>query len=146
MKIIPQLFAAIAATVIAGCGTTSPKGDSPGLPPTPINAVPLAPSQATEAKQAARSFLESVRAEDWDAVAEFWPQNTQKHFDEVFTEQTKSLVGGLKIMSLGKPYSEGLHTWIFVPYQVRFTNGEIQANNLRIQKQPDGHWIFEGGF
>jgi len=146
MKIIPRLFAVIAATVLAGCSTTPPNGDSTGLPSTPLNAVPLAPPLSREAIQVARSFLESVRAEDWNAVAEFWPQNTQQHFDDVFTEQTKNLTGGLKIINLGKPYSEGLHTWIFVPYQVRFKNGQIRANTLRIQKQRDGHWIFEGGF
>jgi hypothetical protein len=146
MKIIPPLFALITVILLAGCNTTSPHRDVAVLPLPPTNAVLLAPPQSAEATQAARSFLQAVRNKDWTAVARFWPPKAQSHFDDIFTEQTKSLVGGLEIVSLGKPYNEGLHTWVFVPYIVQFKNGGIQTNNLRIEKQTDGHWIWEGGF
>lgn len=146
MKIIPALSTLITVVFLAGCSTTSPHPDAIILPPTPIEAVLLAPPQSTKASQAARNFLETVRNEDWNAVAKFWPPNAQKRFDDIFTEPTKGHVGGLEIVSLGKPYKERWHTWVFVPYIVQFKNGGIQTNNLRIEKQADGHWIWESGF
>ena len=145
MKTIPPLLALIAGTFLAGCSTPSSHRDFTG-PPAATNTVPLTPQQSMEAKQAARSFLEAVRNEDWSVVANFWPENAPKHFDDIFTEKTRDYVGGLEIISLGTPYMERSHSWVFVPYEVRFKNGYRQTNSLRIRQHPDGHWDWEGGF
>jgi len=59
--------------------------------------VPLTPQQSTEAAQAARGFLEAIENEDWNSVAEYWPQvgPKGKHFDDIFTDKTKGYVAGL---------------------------------------------------
>ena len=145
MKTIPPLLVLIAVIFLAGCSTTSSHRDFTGSPAA-ANTLPLTPQQSTEATQAARSFLEAVRNEDWNAVAKFWPQDAPKHFDDIFTEKTKGYVGGLKIISLGTPYMERPRSWVFVPYEVRFKNGDRQTNSLRIRQHPDGHWDWVGGF
>lgn len=110
--------------------------------------VKLAPPEAAEATQAARSFLEANGNGDWDTVAKFWPSNTPKgkRFEDVFTDQNKELVSGMQIVNLGTPYKENRNSWIMVPYEVRFKSGGTQKNNLRIGKGVDGHWTWQGGF
>jgi RNA polymerase sigma factor (sigma-70 family) len=109
---------------------------------------PLPPQQAAEATQVARDFLEAFRNEDWDIVAKFWPSYVPKgrSFNDIFTDQMKALVGGLEIVSMGKPYTEGPNSWILVPYEVRFKGGGTLTNSLRIGKERDGQWHWEGGF
>jgi hypothetical protein len=146
MKITIQLFALITVIVLAGCSTTPSHHDSTGLAPIPPGATLLAPPQSTEARQAARRFLEAVRARDWKAVVGFWPPNAPKTFDEIFTDRTKDLAGGLKIIGIGTPYKEGSYRVVFVPYEVRFENGQTQANSLRLTQASDGRWVWVGGF
>jgi hypothetical protein len=146
MKITTQLFALITATILAGCTTTSSQHGSAGLPPIPPSATLLTPPQSTEAGQAARRFLDAVRARDWKAVVEFWPASASQTFDEIFTDRTKDLTGGLKIIGIGTPYKEGLSRIVFVPYEVRFKNGQTQSNSLRLTQASDGRWIWVGGF
>jgi hypothetical protein len=108
---------------------------------------PPPPQQATEAAQAARDFLEAFGKEDWNAVAKYWPLDAPKgkRFDD-FTDQMKNYMSGLEITSLGTPYKEGPNSWVLVPYEVRFKNGHTQTNSLRMGKDRDGQWHFEGGF
>ena len=108
----------------------------------------LTPQESTEAAQIARSFLEAMKDGDWNAVAKYWPSGapTGKRFDDVFTDQNKNLVAGLEIVRLGKPYKEGPDSWILVPYEIRWKSGGTQTNSLRIGKERDGQWHWEGGF
>ncbi len=110
--------------------------------------IQLPAKEATEAAQAARDFLEANGNGDWNAVAKFWPANAPagKHFEDIFTEQNKEIVSGLKIVSLGTPYKEGPNSWVLVPYEIRWKNGGTQKNSLRIGKGADGQWIWQGGF
>jgi RNA polymerase sigma factor (sigma-70 family) len=110
--------------------------------------VKLPPQEATEAAQAARDFLEANGKGDWDAVARFWPAGapTGKRFEDIFTDKNKELVSGLQIVSLGQPYKQGPNSWVLVPYEVRFKSGGTQKNNLRIGKDVEGRWIWQGGF
>jgi RNA polymerase sigma factor (sigma-70 family) len=108
----------------------------------------LPPQQSTEATQAARDFLEAFGNKDWNAVARFWPPDAPKgkRFDDMVTDQMKGYVAGLEIISLGKPYKEGPNSWVLVPYEIRWKNGNTQTNNLRIGRGRDGQWYWEGGF
>jgi hypothetical protein len=110
--------------------------------------VPLTSQQSTEAAQAARGFLEAVGNEDWNTVAKYWPSNVPKgkSFNDIFTDQLKSYLGGLEIVSLGTPYKEGPNSWVLVPYAVRFKDGNTQTNSLRLGQDREGHWHWEGGF
>jgi RNA polymerase sigma factor (sigma-70 family) len=108
----------------------------------------LTPDQTAQAAAAARGFLEAMQNEDWNTVARYWPSNAPRgrRFDDIFNDQLKGVVGGLEIVSLGKPYKEGPNSWIMVPYEVRWKNGGTQTNSLRIGKERDGQWHWEGGF
>jgi RNA polymerase sigma factor (sigma-70 family) len=110
--------------------------------------VPLTPQQVTEAAQAARDFLGALGTKDGETVAKFWPPDAPKgrHFEDVFTDKTKEYVSGLEITSLGTPYKEGPNSWVLVPYEIRWKDGNTQTNNLRIGRERDGQWYFEGGF
>ena len=142
----------VAATTVAAVLTTQTvrhhfqasvaTNDTPGVQ------VKLPPDQAAEAAQAARDFLDAFKLEDWDTVAKFWPTGAPKGrgVNDIFTDQAKSLVSGLEITSLGKPYKEGPNSWVLAPYSVRFKNGGTQTNNLRPGKDPDGSWHWQGGF
>ena len=109
---------------------------------------PLPSEDAAAAQQAARDFFTAMQNSDWDAVAKFWPEGpgVNKKFDDIFTSQIKDLVSGLEIVSIGTPYREPGNGWTMIPYEVQFKGGGSQKNNLRMQKQPDGHWIWGGGF
>ena len=108
----------------------------------------LPPDQAAEAAQAARDILDALRLEDWDTVAKFWPSEAPKGrgYKDVFTDQMKKAVSGLEITSIGKPFKEGPNSWVLVPYSVSWKSGGSQTNNLRLGKDPDGSWHWQGGF
>lgn len=146
MRIVSALLALITVAFLAGCSTTSSHRDSTGLPPKPANAVLLMPPQSTEAEQAARRFLEAVKATDWDTVAKFWPPNSARRLEDIFTDRFKDYAGGLEIIDLGTPYKGESSSMIFVPYEVRFKNGDTQSNSLRIEQVSGGRWVWVGGF
>jgi hypothetical protein len=110
--------------------------------------VPLTAQQSIEAKQTARSILEAFGKGDWEAVAKFWPPDAPqgKRFDDVVTDKMKDVVTGLQIVSLGTPFKEGPNSWVLVPYEARFKSGDSEKNNLRLGKDSDGNWHWQGGF
>ena len=110
---------------------------------------PLPSQQSPEVEQAARNFFEAFKSEDWNAVARYWPLDCPKgrRFEDMFTDKMKSYVSGLEIVSLGKPpYEEGPNSWVLVPYVIRWKDGNTQTNSLRLGRERDGQWHFEGGF
>jgi len=142
-----SLLTLVAAACLAGCSTTSLHQEPSGPPVAAAHTTPLAGVEATEARQAATSFLQAVASRDWNAVAKFWPPHAPSRFEDVFTEKTKAVVGGLQIISIGGPYREdSASPGVFVPYAVRFTNGDVQRNNLQLMKNSDGQWVWLGGF
>ena len=108
----------------------------------------LTPELAAQARQAAKDFLEGFEKNDWNSVAKFWPPDAPrgKRFEDIFTGQIKHLVGGLEIVSLGEPYKENPNSWVLVPYEIRFKNGDTQTNSLRMGRDRGGQWYWEGGF
>jgi hypothetical protein len=109
---------------------------------------PLSSQSAADAQQAARNFFTAMKDSDWTTLEKFWPTGpgVNKKFDDVFTDKTKDLIGGLEIVSIGTPYKETGNGWTMVPYKVQFKGGDSQTNSLRLQKQSDGQWIWGGGF
>jgi hypothetical protein len=109
---------------------------------------PLTPQQAQAAQQTARDFFEALGNKDWSAAAGFWPSYAPKgrHFDDVFTDKIKGYVGGLEIVSLGTPYKDPSYAGVYVPYEIRFSNGETKKYNLAVrQDRPGQPWYFDGG-
>ena len=101
-----------------------------------------------QAKQTAKDFLEALGKSDWAAAAEFYPPYAPKGrgFDDVFTEKLKNYLGGLEVVSLGTPYKDASYPGVFVPYEIRFKNGETKNFRLAVrQDNPEQKWYWDGG-
>jgi len=108
----------------------------------------LTPQQAQAAQQAARDFLEALGRKDWSAAAKFWTSYAPKGrgFDDLFTDRVKGYLGGVEIVSLGTPYKDPGYPGVFVPYEIRFQNGETKKFRLAVrQDNPGQPWYFDGG-
>jgi hypothetical protein len=96
-------------------------------------------------EQVAKSLLEAFGSEDWEKVATFFPPGDS-------LDDYKGY-GGLKIVSLGKPFKGRVIAWnnkeyagIYVPYEIRLKGGEIKKWQLCIRcDNPAKHWYFDGG-
>jgi RNA polymerase sigma factor (sigma-70 family) len=110
--------------------------------------VPLTPQRAAQAQQTARDFFEALGEEDWNKVEQFYPSYAPPghRFNDEFTEQLKSYLGGLEIISLGEPFTKPPYPGVFVPYEIRFKNGESKKFNLAVrQDNPEQKWYWDGG-
>ena len=88
-------------------------------------------------KKAARVFFEACGKKDWKEVEKFYsPLN--KRF--------KDYLGGLKIVSLGKPFrSEKYPGWL-IPYEIKLKNGGVKKHNLAIRNDnPAKRYVVDGG-
>jgi hypothetical protein len=72
------------------------------------------------AEQAARAFLEACANEDWNEAGKFMSP---------ITPGVKQDLGGLKIVSLGKPFTSTVYPGVFVPYEIELRPQEI---NVRV--------------
>jgi len=94
-------------------------------------------------KEAATAFFQACADENWEEVLKF---KTSSQIDE----RTKTYLGGLTIISIGKPFqSEGYARdglgW-FVPYEIRFRSGRVKKMNLAIRKDnPANRFVVDGG-
>ena len=116
--------------------------------PNPIAPQTLTSQQAREAEQTARDFLGALGKQDWQAAARLYPPYAPKGrgFDDVFTDQLKDYLGGLEIINLGTPYKKAPYPGVFVPYEIRFKNGETKSYNLAVrQDNPEQKWYWDGG-
>ncbi len=89
-------------------------------------------------KEAARAFFEACGKEDWTEAQKF----ERMPFDERF----KTYLGGLKIVSLGEPFQSKAYPGSFIPYEIRFKDGEVKKWNLAMRKDnPANRYIVDGG-
>jgi hypothetical protein len=100
---------------------------------------------AQNARDAAQQFFTALGRNDWDTVNRMHPFMTPilKRYPG-WGEQLK----GLEIVSLGEPFKSGQFPGWFVPYEIRYRNGEIKKMNLAVRndKNPQGLWQVDGGF
>jgi hypothetical protein len=86
---------------------------------------------------------------DWDSFFTNYgePGVTRESYDRTFTDEIKSNLAGMQIISIGQPTNSfGPSMW-FVPYKVRFQDGTEREFRLHVAQGPDGqHWYFKGGF
>ena len=87
--------------------------------------------QAMTAEQAARAFFEACGRKDWTEVAKFTPD---------LTPRLKKYLGGLQLVSLGKPFSskaQNTNLQCFVPYEIRLhpTDIYIRLSNSNTAKR-----------
>ena len=89
--------------------------------------------------EAARAFFQACANEDWDEVLKFWPMAG-------IPEKFKLYLGGLEIVSIGKPFQSGQYPGWFVPYEIKLKVGETKKHNLAIRNDnPAKRWQFDGG-
>lgn len=90
-------------------------------------------------EQAARAFFEACGRSDWEEVAKF------ESFP--FSDEIRQYVGGLQIISLGSAFTSQANGAQFVPYEIKFKNGEIKKHNLALKKdRKTDRWFVDGGF
>src|SRR5262249_51446624 len=90
-------------------------------------------------EQAARAFFEACGRGDWTEAAKFFPIP--------LNEQVRGYLEGLQVVSLGTPFTSAGNDARFVPYEVKFKNGESKRFNLALKKDPrTSRWFVDGGF
>ena len=90
-------------------------------------------------EEAARAFFEACAASDWDEARVF--AGTL-----VDNAGVRDLLGGLKVISIGKSFRSGLYPGRFVPYKIQLKSGEIKEHNLAIRNDNAKHlWSVDGG-
>lgn len=102
----------------------------------------LRPASATLTgpKETAEYFFDALAREDWNAVLEVLPMS---QVDDGIKQQ----YGGLKVVSIGKPFKSGLYPGYFVPYQLRLRDGSSKTHKLAVRNDnPEGRWTVDGGF
>jgi hypothetical protein len=70
------------------------------------------------AEQAARAFFEACSKQDWDEVG--------KYMSPV-TDLTKEYLGGLELVSLGKPFTSKSYGGQFIPYEIKLRSQEFSV-------------------
>jgi len=88
--------------------------------------------------EAARAFFEACGREDWAAAGKFWIGP--------LGDDLKTVLGGLKVISIGQPFTSAGGGDPFVPYEIQFKNGETKKFNLHIAKvSAGGRCVVTGG-
>lgn len=130
-----------AVTVPVGVELYLARPGSPFSHFRPMSHREKAKAAATQAGEFARTFLEACGREDWKEVATLWPPGGMQP-----DERIKSYLAGLQVVSLGEPFTDGGYPGVFVPYEIRFKNGELKKFRLAIRRDnPEKRWVFDGG-
>jgi hypothetical protein len=90
-------------------------------------------------KQVAEAFFKACSEENWDEFLKFWPMSA-------VDDNLKSYLGGLQVISLGEPFKSGNYPGWFVPYEIKFKNGDTKKMNLAVRNDnPAKRYVFDGG-
>lgn len=99
--------------------------------------------EAMSPKEAATAFFQACHDENWKEVEIFLPAVP-------LTSQFKEGLGGVEIIEIGEPFQSELFAkhkmdaW-FVPYHIRFKNGQENKHNLALKKDPQVKRYFVDG-
>lgn len=105
----------------------------------------VTPNDAAQAKQTTREFFDALGKGDWNQIAALSPPGFS--LGDQLSGQEKAQLKGLQLISLGTPFRKPAYPGVFVPYQIRFSNGDEKNFNLAVRNDnPDGKWYFDGGF
>jgi outer membrane lipoprotein-sorting protein len=91
--------------------------------------------------EAARTFFEACAKEDWKEAEKFWNSS--------FDDRIKNHLGGLQIISLGKPFQSKVYAggrgW-FIPYEIKLKDGTVRKHNLAMRNDNAGkRYVVDGG-
>jgi hypothetical protein len=92
-----------------------------------------------EPKEVVQAFFKSCSEENWEEFLKLWPMSD-------VPPGIKQFLGGLEVISIGEPFRSGDYPVLFVPYEIKFKNGQIQKNNLSIRNDNENKiWQVDGG-
>ncbi len=104
----------------------------------------LTPERATQAKQLARDFFDALGKADWAKVDKLCPPGFG--LSAKLDDQTKTILDGLTLVSLGEPFTKPGFPQVWVPYEIQFKSGESKKYNLAVrQDNPEHKWYWDGG-
>jgi outer membrane lipoprotein-sorting protein len=90
------------------------------------------------AEQAARAYFEALGRQDWTEAEKFRKSTVD--------DQTKQIVGGLEIISIGMAFTSKDYPGRFVPYEIKLESGDVIKHNLALKKDgKTGRWWDDGG-
>ncbi len=109
-----------------------------------IQPTTLTTERATQAKQTARDFFEALEKADWNKVDQLCPPGFA--LSAQLGDENRNLLNGLKLVSLGEPFTKPPYPGVYVPYKIQFKNGESKQYNLAVrQDNPAQTWYWDGG-
>ena len=133
-------------TSLVKARTPQPPATNPVTEPPPQPALPEGYPKTADA--ATKGIFESFALGDWDAFyAKFDVDGGREFFDKALSPEAKNGLLGLEVVSIGTPTNSfGPNMW-FVPYTIKFKNGNEKTMRLHIAQDPSTQrWIFKGGF
>ncbi|PKP22907.1 MAG: hypothetical protein CVU05_01810 [Bacteroidetes bacterium HGW-Bacteroidetes-21] len=97
-----------------------------------------------KSEEVAKLFFESLSKLDYNTLNKIAPEITSMlKKDNDFQKEVKNLV----IINIDKSFKSGLYPGEFVPYEIKFKNGEIKKMNLAIRNDnKEKSWMVDGGF
>ena len=111
-------------------------------PPPP----PLPDDYPKTADGAAKGIFELMARGDWNAFTNFDIDGGRENFEKAIGEKMKDYLRGMEIVSIGEPTNSfGPNMW-FVPYTIRFRDGNEKSFRLHVAQDPSTQrWILKGG-
>lgn len=109
-----------------------------------VQTLGLTADEAARAKQTARDFFAALGKGDWEGIARLCPPGFA--LGNEVDSQIKDQLTGLELVNLGEPFTKPPYPGVFVPYEIRFKNGEVKKFRLAVrQDNPQHQWYFDGG-
>jgi RNA polymerase sigma factor (sigma-70 family) len=109
---------------------------------------PLPEDYPQTADGAAKGIFETWGRGNWDAFStNFDLDGGRDLWDKAFTDEMKSNLMGLEVVSIGQPTNSFASNMWFVPYTIRFKDGNEKTFRLHLaQDTSTKRWILKGGF
>jgi hypothetical protein len=93
---------------------------------------------AMTAEQAARAYFDALSRQDWTEAEKFRRSTVD--------EQTRELVGGLDLISVGEAFTSQGYPGRLVPYELKLKNGKVIKHSIALKKDTKtGRWFVDGG-
>ena len=104
----------------------------------------LTPERSAQAKQIAKDFFDALGKADWTKVDKLCPPGFA--LSSQLDNQTKTMLNGMTLVSLGDPFTKPGFPQVWVPYEIQFKSGESKKYNLSVrQDNPEHKWYWDGG-
>ena len=97
-------------------------------------------------REVAAAFFDAISKGDWNEANKYTPKLDESQ--DFASQEIKDEIIGLEVIYLGEPFQSEMSPihW-FVPYKIRFKNGEIKEWNLALRNDNKAErYIVDGGF